>query len=536
MDAAGTNNSMMYRIPLILAATWVLTLSAPRAFGQDRPALKEALALQEALRDAIKSAEPSVACILVSRSDWYRVHAGYEPPADNPGKLGSFDANLHFPQPRMERGWRGRGMRGRMMDQPADERPKYDMAHSNYVPEAFGSGVVIDGEKLLILTHYHVIHDATKVYVRVGDRGCYADIYAADPRSDLAVLQLLDEQRQFRSLPEIRMGDGSAVQKGDFIVTLTNPFAAGFRGGSPSASWGIVSGLHRRGAPLMSSEEDVPGTAPIKGLLPLKGTLIETDARLNAGCSGGALLNLRGELVGLTTSRAAITGSETAGGFAVPMDANFKRIIDRLKRGQEVEYGFLGVSGSMGRDGIVINPDGVTHGSPAQEANLQAGDVIKSINGVRMRDFDDLMLTVGSLLAGSEARIEIEGKRDLVRVSLVKSFVPGKIIATNRPPAVRGFRVDYTSVLFLQSTARPMWRGNFGIQPGVYVREVLPESPAATARLKVNEIITHVNNQPVNSPAEFYQVVEKIGPRTPLELTLVATEWRGSTTSTLTIP
>jgi serine protease Do len=329
------------------------------------------------------------------------------------------------------------------------------------------------------------------------------------------------------------------VQKGDFIVTLTNPFAAGFRDGSASASWGIVSGLHRHAAPLSSGEEEVPST-PLKGLLPLRGTLIETDARLNAGCSGGALLNLRGEMVGLTTSRAAISGSETSAGFAVPMDANFKRIVERLKLGQEVEYGFLGIATpSQNRgDGLVIGSadhrNAVTLGSPAEKAGLREGDVIRSINGTLVHDFDDLFLTVGPLMAGSEARLEVVGHPNIVRVELAKSYVPGKIIASNRPPAVRGFRVDYTSVLFLSQSGM-RWFGPHGIQLGVYVREVLPDSPASKARLKVNEIITHVNGQAVNSPAEFYQATEKLPPSAPLELTLATSDFNTAKSSTLTI-
>jgi S1-C subfamily serine protease len=527
----------MVRSSLAIAPVVALTLAIGALPAQERQSLRDTLALQETLRDVIKQAEPSVACILVSRSEIYRQLTGYEPPPDNPGKLGSFDPpKPEHPETRDRRPRFGRG-RG----EPApDDGQKYEMNNPNYVPEAFGSGVVIDGEKLLVLTTYHVVRDATKIYVRfAGDKGSYADIHAADPRSDLAVLRVLDDR--IKPILALRMGDAGTVQKGDFVVTLTNPFAAGFRDGSASASWGIVSGLHRHGAPLTAGEEEVPHT-PIKGLLPLKGTLIETDARLNAGCSGGALLNLHGELIGLTTARAAISGSETAAGFAVPLDAGFKRIIDRLKLGQEVEYGFLGItsqsSGARG-DGLVIVRSydyGVTPGSPAAKANLHEGDLIKSINGTHLRDFEDLYLIIGTLMAGSEARLEIKGNPHIVRVELAKSYVPGKIIASNRPPAVRGFRVDYTSVLFLQAQSNMRWPGaHHGIQPGVYVREVLPNSPAEAARLKVNEIITHVNGQPVNNPAEFRKATEKIPASVPLELTLAVSEFNNTKTTTLTI-
>src|SRR5262249_52780164 len=158
--------------------------------------------------------------------------------------------------------------------------------------------------------------DATKVYVRVpvkgGSAGSYADIHAADPRSDLAVLRLIQPPER---LTAVTFGDGGKVRKGDWVIALANPYAAGFRDGSPSAPWGIVSNLRRR-APGGYRETDATKT------LHHYGTLIQTDARLNLGCSGGALLNLDGELIGLTTSLAALTGGEGAGGYAVPMDAN----------------------------------------------------------------------------------------------------------------------------------------------------------------------------------------------------------------------
>src|SRR5207302_3970842 len=101
-------------------------------------------------------------------------------------------------------------------------------------------------------------------------------------------------------------------------------------------------------------------------------------------------LNLRGELIGLTTSRAAINGSETAGGFAIPLHTNLQRVVARLREGREVEYGFLGVGQAAGprRDGFLIGD--ITPGSPAEKAGLTPGESILSINGVRVHDFEDL--------------------------------------------------------------------------------------------------------------------------------------------------
>src|SRR5207248_9225764 len=138
-----------------------------------------------------------------------------------------------------------------------------------------------------------------KVFVRLPDRqGSYADIHAADPRSDLAVLRLLNPKLALRPL---KLGEGEKAKRGQFVLSLANPFAAGFRDGKPSASWGIVSNLRRR-APGPAREEERAKT------LHHYGTLIQTDARLNLGCSGGALIDLQGRLIGLTSATAAIAG------------------------------------------------------------------------------------------------------------------------------------------------------------------------------------------------------------------------------------
>jgi serine protease Do len=219
-----------------------------------------------------------------------------------------------------------------------------------------------------------------------------------------------------------------------------------------------------------------------------------------------------------------------------------KRLIERLRKGKEVEYGFLGVA--FPRDlhihdelnGIPIRD--VTPGSPAQRASLQSGDVIKSINGVRTRTVEDLFLTIGMLLAGSEANLEIErrGRLDVVKVNhLAKFHVPGKIIATNKPPLICGFRVDYTSVLWLQQTDFAMFGGG-GIPPGVFVSEVQAGSRAASAQLQVNNIITHVNGQAVNFPDEFYREVQKVAATAPLRLTLAGSGWPRNGSTELTIP
>lgn len=484
----------MLRLASCLA---LLTLAATTPAPAD--SLKDALALEKTLQDAIQNAEPSIACILVSRSDTYAKYRTTPAATDLPGKLGDFDLDTirrHYP----------------LTETDYRNLLKYDMRPAEYVPETYGSGIVID-ESGLILTNYHVIKDATKVFVRLpGDKSGYADIHAADPRSDLAVLRLLKAPA---GLKAIKVGDGGKAKKGQMVLSIANPFAAGFVDGSPSASWGIIGNLRRR-AP---SGPDVSNEAERKKTLHHYGTLIQTDARLNLGCSGGALIDLKGELIGLTTSLAAISGSETAGGFAVPMDAGMRRVIDVLKRGEEVEYGFLGVQldpRAAGGEGVRV--DQVATWSPAYRGGVRDRDVILTVNGTPVRDNDDLFLAVGTLLAGAEAKLEIrrDNEPKTLTVALAKFYVPGPVIASRKPIPVRGLRVDHVSVLLQAMRTFPQPPAT--VPNGVVIREILPGSAAANANLKVNDVITHINGKAVTSPREFYDAAQNV--KGALELTL----------------
>ncbi len=508
----------MRRTTLLTPLAVLVLLPAP-APCEERNRFADVLALQEAVRQTIERAEPSIACILVSRSDKY-------PPAGAPetGRLGDFPRTLR-----------------RLPDDPDPESQalrRLDLSNPDNVPESYGSGVVLDEKQGLVLTLAHVVHKATKIYVRLpGNRGSWADIHASDPRSDLAVLRLID---RVPNLQAIKLGNGGKLRKGDFILSLSNPFAAGFRDGSPSASWGIVSNLRRRATGVLS---DVPSKER-NSRLPLYcfNTLIQTDTRLNLGCSGGALLNLQGELVSLTSSLAGIAGGETPGGFAVPLDDGMRRILDVLRRGEEVEYGFLGVylvdpnklpEGAVRIYGLISGGPAARaeiHGAPFQDFPFrgrfgpEGGDYILSINGKPIHSNDDLFLTVALHLAGNTVRVEVseqpDGQPRLCSVKLAKFPSLGPVIASKQPTPRRGLRVDWTSTIRSPDPRR-------GIPEGVVIRQVLSGSPAAEARLQPDMIIKSVKGKKVTNPTEFYREMDKANG--PVELTFGARD-RGSET------
>jgi serine protease Do len=478
-----------------------------RARGEGRPEVRDAVALQEVFQQIIDKAEPSVGCVLVSRSDDYgRYQAA--PSASFPGKLGRFNAGPHLEKIPFDQPERAAAVKA------------LDLSRPEHLPEAFGSCVVIDADNGLVLTSAHVIRRATKIFVRLpGNRGSYADIHAADPRSDLAVLRLLDPPRDLKAL---KFGDGDKLKKGQWVVSLANPFAAGFRDGSPSASVGIVSNLRRRG-PAVRTEYEAA-----RQPLHIFGTLLETDVRINLGSSGGAILNLDGELVGLTTAFSALSSGEAAGGFAVPLDTSMKRIIEVLRRGEEVEYGFLGIQ--MTRDPLPGTPVHILEtipGGPAAQYGLMRDDYILSIAGRKIHDHDDLLLQIGIGLAGSEVEVEVAtggrtGPRRTVTLRLAKSPVQGSVIACNRPAPRAGLRVDWASIVARQSREIPV---------GVAIREVISGSPADRARLQAGKVITRVNGKPVKKPADFYSAMKNAGRK--VELTVL--DFSGHQEETITL-
>jgi serine protease Do len=414
--------------------------------GQGAPELRS---LEKSFKTAVASAEASVACIYVSRRD-------------------------------------------------------QDAEKSDDVPEYYGSGVVIDHR--LVLTCYHVVRDAKSIVVRLAGqngseaRRSRATVYAADNRSDLAVL-ILDNQRI--ETPPMKLGRGEDLVKGSFVIGLSHPFAANFRDGGPSASWGIVSNLRRK---LASNPRD---SEHHRSLLNY-GLLVETDARMGTATSGGALVDLDGKLVGLTTALAALSAGNSTGAFAIPIDAGIRRVIEVLRKGEEVEYGFLGVVSEdpfRSRRNAPIAIRGVTLNSPAYRAGLRSGDIMLQVDGQPIRESDDMFLNIGLALAGREVAIQVlrpgETQPRTLKATLVKLNNPKFGVARNRPPSVRGLWVDYPSVADYSSDQ--------SMPDGVMVREVEYGSPAEAAKLgdHTGTIITEINGVAIRTPTEFYREAEK---------------------------
>lgn len=378
------------------------------------------------------------------------------------------------------------------------------------VPHDFGSGVVVDS-KGLILTTYHVAGDArgSEYVVWIGKKPYPAQVRAADPWLDLAVLKI--DATDLTTLP---LADGASVRKGQFVIALGNPYAIA-RDGQPSASWGIISNLARP-APL--GAERAPASEE-RGTLHHYGNLIQTDAKLELGASGGALINRKGELIGLTVSLAALSGYDRSGGFAIPVDEDFRRALETLKAGRVPDYGFLGVSPTFltaaerrqGRHGARILD--VVPATPAARAGLAPGDVITHIGGNAIADDLDLIRQVGGKFADSQTVFTLErggAQGRPGRVLEVNVLLSKKRSTPDRPiyrevadPLWRGLRVDY-------ATAAEQFREqsrDLDPEGCLAVMEVEKDSPSWQAGLRPGDFISFVGRNRVSTPKQFTAAV-----------------------------
>ena len=250
-------------------------------------------------------------------------------------------------------------------------------------------------------------------------------------------------------LAPITFGNAAELKKGQIVISLGNPYAIA-RDGQASAAWGIVANLARK-APATPSESDPTGRPTLHHY----GTLIQTDAKLNLGTSGGPLLNLKGEMVGLSVALAATAGYEAAGGYAIPVDATFRRAVETLMQGREVEYGFLGVQPVNLRQQEVLGGlhgmrvAQVVRGTPAARSGLKPDDIVTAVDGAPIYDADGLVLNVGKLPPEAVARLSVlrGGSPRTVEVTLTKYAVRGKKIVTAADPAWRGLRVEYPTAV-----------------------------------------------------------------------------------------
>jgi serine protease Do len=512
----------MTRTSLPLVALFLVPVMLARCAAAD-PAVK---AIEEQMQRTIADVSPCVVAVVVSHSKKY-------PDQDQkkkPGELGGYEAVEPLNNDGFRRPWR--------IQLPQIDPLDLSLAE-NVANHQFGSGVVLDVKAGLVLVPYHLTDGATKVYVRASNgKGSYADLVAADAKSDLAVLRLIAPTGGLKAVTfaDVRLvatpdGKKPTVARGSFVLAVGHPLGPAVGDGGASASWGIVTRLGSRSA-VPPTATDANQQKPFHTYE----SLIQLDARVSLGSTGAGVFDMDGKLIGLGSAVAAVSGSDATGGYAIPMDASHRRIVGALQRGREVEYGFLGIVPDRHHESGVVVRD-VSPGCPAALAGLVGGDVLTAVDGHPLRSPDDVHLHVGAAQAGTDVTIEYRPQDRLpvktVTLKLAKNQNQLPYLATDVPPATFGLRVDYQSIKMPGLLQRR--GGGFGrvqIPPpsnppeGVVIRDKEPNSPADRKFAALGEpkspqswwVITHVDGKRVRTPDEFRTAAA--GNRTTIRLTV----------------
>lgn len=380
-------------------------------------------------------------------------------------------------------------------DQPNPERGP--QRQQEFRSEAGGSGFVITSDGL-IATNYHVIEGATELMVTVGDdpRELPAKVRGIDPATDLALIQVTPE----RALRHLRLGDSGKVRVGDWIMVIGNPLRLG-----RTVTVGVVSAVGRSGLGITDVSFE---------------NFLQTDAAINFGNSGGPMVNLDGQVVGIAT--AINWGAENVG-FAVPA-STLARVMPQLEKQGKVRRGYLGVNIEnldfraqqafglpAGQGGALVIQ--VNEGTPGADAGLEHGDVILTVDGHPVGTTRDLIDYVSDRAPGSQVKLDVlrDGKRVERTVTLGER--PADEAAPEQPEEHAPPGIEWLGLRYgdLTPAIRSSHRIPDGVQ-GAWVRAISPRSPLVDENVEAGDIITEIGGRPVRTVAELESVVKGARP------------------------
>jgi serine protease Do len=371
---------------------------------------------------------------------------------------------------------------GRQFNVPREDRER-----------SLGSGVIVSPEGY-ILTNNHVVEGATEILVTTSDKHEYkARIVGTDPRTDIAVLKI-----DATNLPSVTIADSSKVQVGDYALAIGDPFGVG-----ETVTMGIVSATGRANLGIEDYED-----------------FIQTDAPINPGNSGGALVNDRGELIGINTAILSHgSGGSQGVGFAVP--ANLARnVMDQIVGNGKVTRAYMGVSiqevspelakafGEPEPRGALVGD--VSSGSPAEKSGLQKGDIIVELNGKPIADRNQLRMSISMMAPDATANLKVlrnGSERDMtVKLGVLPTDREQASVETANPQgALEGVSVENVNDEAVQQLGLP------ANTKGVIVTDINPSSPVAESGLQQGDVIQEVNHQPVTNVTDFDRAVRKAG-------------------------
>jgi serine protease Do len=375
------------------------------------------------------------------------------------------------------------------------QRPRNQQGPGRLRRTGLGSGVIVSPDGY-ILTNNHVVEDAEKVTVELNDRrSLSATVVGKDAPSDLAVIKV-----DSSNLPTLPFGDSEKVEVGDLVLAVGNPLGIG-----QTVTMGIISAKGRAPHYSDSTYED----------------FLQTDAAINRGNSGGALVNLRGELVGVPSQIYSQSGGNIGIGFAIPTKM-VRNVMDQLIRGGKVRRAKLGIRGGdvspelakqfgyKGVEGAFVHQ--VIEGDPAASAGVKPGDIITEFNGVRITDYAQLRNIASAMFPGTTVKFKVwrDGSEQTLSARLaendlasIKTEQPSNSNSNSTAGVLSGVRVE--------NLTPEMSRVLKDVR-GVVITDVDPESNAA-GRLQRGDIIESVNRQPVTNVNEFNAAMQKADKR-----------------------
>ena len=365
--------------------------------------------------------------------------------------------------------------------------------------QGIGSGVIATRDGY-ILTNNHVVDGADEVKVALQDgREFTAKVIGRDPKTDVAVIKI-----DAKDLPAVPMADSDKVEVGDVVLAIGNPFGIG-----QTVTKGIVSATGRGGALGLDYED-----------------FIQTDAAINPGNSGGALVDAEGRLIGINTAILSRSGGNQGIGFAIPVSIA-RDVMDSLIKDGRVTRGYLGVyiqdvNPALAREFKLKDTHGalvsdVTPNSPADQAGLKDGDLIRDFNGKAVTDSRHLKLEVARAHPGESVPVKIlrDGRSKTLEVT-VKGLPGSETLAKNDGNANDDSgTLNGVTVADLDGGARQQFNLP-GTVHGVVVTDVDPNSASAEAGLRPGDVIQEINRKPVKTAEEAVQMTEKVTDKTTL--------------------
>lgn len=338
-----------------------------------------------------------------------------------------------------------------------------------------GSGVIINAKKGYIVTNNHVIDGADNIQIGLADgREVKAKLIGADADSDIALLQI-----KAKNLVQIQPANSDRLRVGDFAVAIGNPFGLG-----QTVTSGIISALGRSGLGIEMLEN-----------------FIQTDAAINSGNSGGALVNLDGELIGINTAIVGPNGGNVGIGFAIPANMAYN-LVDQIIEHGEVRRGILGIAGrdldsqlakAFGLDtqhGAFVNE--VLPDSAAAKSGIKAGDIITQIDDRKIKSFHELRAKIGTMGAGTKVKLGLirDGNKKHVNVILAEANNTKLAQAGAIHPMLEGATLENN-------------------RKGVEITQIAKNSPSAMSGLKKGDVIIGVNRTKVKNLKSFKSMIKE---------------------------